>query len=213
MRTLLNRFFGLRSFSLYDDTTDIAADPELAKLVGHVSHGMHPRDFIELARREDHRFFVKTHGKPHSDDEKAIYMVRDGRAALVSYFHYNRDILKVGVSLPQVVSGQAWAGDWSENVNAWVFSDRPNTLVLKFEDLVTNQPETLQRIADFIERPIRGGSNIDFSELHGVAPTFFRKGSNTSNATELDVACPDLFWSRHGETMVRLGYVPSIPGA
>ena len=103
---ILNRFFGVRTFSLYDDHTDIGADPTLAKLVGHRSHGMAPRDFVELARREAHRFFVKTHGKPHDNDEKAIYLVRDGRAALVSYFHYNRDILKTDISLPQIVKGQ-----------------------------------------------------------------------------------------------------------
>ena len=63
LRTILNRFFGVRTFSLYDDHTDIGADPTLAKLAGHRSHGMAPRDFVELAGREAHRFFVKTHGK------------------------------------------------------------------------------------------------------------------------------------------------------
>lgn len=208
LRTLLNRSFGIRTFSLYDDLSDIGADPSLANLVGHRSHGMAQQDFVAFARTKPHRFFVKTHGRPEDDDAKAIYVVRDGRAAVVSHFHFVRDILKWDVSLAQIVKGEIWGGGWSDNVRAWVFSNRPNMLVLRFEDLIAREAESSERIADFIELPIRAHPSIDFSELHAAAPVFFRKGSNEANIAELDATCVGLFWSLHGETMVRLGYVP-----
>lgn len=210
---MLCRFFGIQTFSLYDDHTDIGADPNLAKLVGHRSHGMDPQDFVDMANAHPRHFFVKTHGPPGENDSKAIYVVRDGRAATVSYFHYIRDILKQDVSLTKVIKGDVWAHGWSENVRWWLFSNRPNTLVLRFEDLASRESESLKRIEDFIERPLVARSNIDFSELHATNPTFFRKGSNTSNAAELDDASLKLFWSLHGETMVRLGYVDSVPSS
>jgi hypothetical protein len=211
LRTMLYRHFGVRTFSLYDDHADIGADPKLAELVGHRSHGMKPQDFAAMASADTRRFFVKTHGPPDNGEDKAIYVVRDGRAAAVSYFHYNRDILKWHVSLTQVITGDAWAGSWSGNVRVWVFSDRPNTLVLRFEDMIARPAESLERIGEFITLPILERAGIEFSDLNAANPAFFRKGSNASNAAELDDASLRLFWSLHGETMVRLGYVDSIP--
>ncbi len=213
LRTMLYRHFGVRTFSLYDDHTDIGADAKLAELVGHRSHGMKPQDFVEMASPRTRRFFVKTHGPPGNREDKAIYVVRDGRAATVSYFHYNRDILKWQVSLTQVLTGDAWAGSWSGNVRDWVFSERPNTLVLRFEDLVARKAGSLERIADFIALPILAREGIEFADLNAANPAFFRKGSNASNAAELDDASLKLFWSLHGETMVRLGYVDSVPSS
>ena len=211
LRIILYRSFGLHTFSLYEDSDDVGVDPILAKLVGHRSRGMAPEDFKSMARTRPDPFFVKTHGESEAkDDAKAIYVVRDGRAAVASYFHYRKDIVKEDVSLAQVVKGDVWSGGWSDHVHAWVFSDRPNTLVVKFEDLVAENAETLDRIADFIALPILARSSIAFDQLQAVAPAFFRKGSS-ANAAELDAGCSELFWSLHGETMIRLGYVTSMP--
>jgi hypothetical protein len=211
LRTMLYRSFGVRTFSLYDDHSDIGADPSLANLVGHRSHGMVQQDFVALARMKARRFFIKTHGRPEDNEAKAIYVVRDGRAAIVSYFHFVKDILKRDVSLAQIVKGEIWGGGWTDNVRAWTFSNRPNTIVLRFEDLIMREAESVERIADFIGLPIRSHPSIDFSELHAVAPAFFRRGSNDSNIAELDATCAGLFWSLHGETMMRLGMPTFCP--
>ena len=210
LRIILNQFFGVGSFSLYDDRADIAADSAFTELVGHRSHGWPLRDFVATARTAPEQFFVKTHTKPE-DTAKAIYLVRDGRAALVSYYHYRKDVAKENVSLAQIVRGDVWGGRWSANVDAWVFSGRPNTLVLRFEDLISHHAESLDALADFLQLKMVSKGKIDFCELNALAPTFFRKGSNRLNTAELEAACPELFWSLHVKTMVRLGYVSSIP--
>jgi hypothetical protein len=210
LRIMLNRFFGVSTFSLYDDDDDIGADQDLAKLVGHRSHRMAGSDFVASARMGADQFFIKTHGKP-VDTAKAIYLIRDGRAAIVSHYHYRRAIAKENVSLAQVVKGQVWGGGWSDNIDAWVFTGRPNTLVIRFEDLISDEAGCLEKLADFLQLKIASSGRIDFSQLHAVAPRFFRKGSNTSNVSELEASCPGLFWQLHGQAMLRLGYVSSIP--
>jgi hypothetical protein len=167
-------------------------------------------DFVASARMGADQFFIKTHGKPE-DTAKAIYLVRDGRAAIVSHYHYRRAIAKENVSLAQVVKGHVWGGGWSDNIDAWVFSGRPNTLVIRFEDLVSDEAGCAERLADFLQLKMASSGRIDFSQLHAVAPSFFRKGSNTSNVSELEASCPGLFWQLHGQAMLRLGYVSSIP--
>jgi hypothetical protein len=113
--------------------------------------------------------------------------------------------------LAQVVRGDVWGVGWSENVEAWALSERPNTLVLRFEDLVTDHMKCIELLAEFVGIKMLVRERIDFSELQSVAPSFFRKGSNTSNIAELEASCAGLFWSLHGKTMMRLGYVGSIP--
>jgi hypothetical protein len=87
--------------------------------------------------------------------------------------------------LEQVVRGDVWGGGWSDHVDAWVFSRRPNTLVLRFQDMVHCYRQTLELLANFLSIPLLRKTNVDFGELHPVAPLFFRKGSNVSNIAEL----------------------------
>ncbi len=139
---LLNRAFGINTLSLYDDNYDIGAQPDLSKVVGHLSHGLDANQFYQRARRSDEVFFVKTHERPH-DDAKTIYIVRDGRAAIVSHYHYVRNFIQESVSLSDLIAGKLWPCGWSSHVNAWALSGRPNTLVLRYKDLVADQYEKI----------------------------------------------------------------------
>jgi hypothetical protein len=123
---LLNRAFGINTLSLYDDNYNIGAQPDLSKVVGHLSHGMQVKQLYQRARRSDEVFFVETHERPH-DDAKTIYIVRDGRAAIVSHYHYNQSFFGRSASLSDLIAGKGWPGGWSSHVDAWTLGGRPNT--------------------------------------------------------------------------------------
>jgi Sulfotransferase domain len=209
LRMLLNRAFGINTVSLYDDNYDIGAQPDLSRVVGHLSHGMNVNLFYQRASRSDEVFFVKTHELPH-DDAKAIYIVRDGRAAIISYYHYNQSFFGTNVSLSDLIIGKRWPGGWSSHVNGWALSGRPNTLVLRYKDLVAENMQYLTHIADFIGLPAPKRTAVDFAELHAQFPKFFRSGSNEKNVAELKGDDLRLFWTLHGETMERMGYSDRI---
>jgi len=204
-RILLNRGFGIKTHSLYDDRHDIGARPALSNIVGHINHGMEPLQFCEYARKSDKIFFVKTHELP-DDDAKTIYVVRDGRAAIVSYYHFSRFFSRPDTSLTDIVTGKDWPGAWSAHVDAWAPNRRPNTLKLRFEDLVTESTSALRRIAEFVGLPEPRNAPVHFSELHAEFPKFFRCGSNEENIAELTGEDLKLFWTLHGRTMQRMGY-------
>src|SRR5262249_55477466 len=145
------------------------------------------------------------HELPTADSHRTIYMVRDGRAALVSHYHYLRDIRGIKTSLADVIKGTN-APSWSQHVNAWTLSGRPNVLTVRYEDLVRADPGVQEAIAAFVGRKPQRPFDVPFSRLNAMMPAFFRSGSNQSNIAELAPAQLHLFERLHGETMDALGY-------
>jgi hypothetical protein len=83
---------------------------------------------------------VKTHDPPE-DNCKAIYIVRDGRSTCVSFYHYLKDFphLDLKFSIRDVIAGFTPFGSWGDHLDHWKPLDRPNTLFLKYEDLVSTK--------------------------------------------------------------------------
>ncbi len=88
LRVVLKAAFGLPSDSLYAEKSDITG------LMREVREGLVPgRSLSDMAHSAD-LCCVKTHDLPGDDDFPAIYVVRDGRDALVSYAHYALEIFE-----------------------------------------------------------------------------------------------------------------------
>ncbi len=59
---MLNCCFGIRSYSIYNDTNDIRAFPEASDKVGHLSYEGDWHDFRNSAAESKEFVFIKTHG-------------------------------------------------------------------------------------------------------------------------------------------------------
>src|SRR5690606_35172906 len=99
-----------------------------------------------------------------------------------------------------------WGSDWSTHVQAWMLSQRPNTLVLRYESLVADPHAALARIAAFAGLPPPAPTRLKFDALHEVEPKFFRVGSNDANLAELRGDDLALFSRCHGDAMRAAGY-------
>jgi hypothetical protein len=203
LRLILKTCFGLSSQSIYGDRE--FDDPLVSAMVGHEAVGEDPQAFVRAAQRQARSLYVKTHELPGADSHPAICVVRDGRSALVSHWHYLREILQRDVTLLDVIAGRYGLG-WSQQVQAWALSGRDHTLVLHYEALAAGDAKTLHSLADFIGKPQAQRFDISFARLHGLYPAFFRRGSDTANIAEMDAAAHRLFDSLHGDTLRRLGY-------
>src|SRR6266508_870590 len=209
LRLLLKHVFGVCTFSLYDDPL-IGANQTAAREIGHQHHGLSTERFYEVASTKPNMYLVKTHDPPR-DDAPAIYVVRDGRATIVSYLHYLRTIVGSDVSLSDVVLGSVPYRSWSEHFEAWRPRKRTKTLLLKYEDLTNQSVAATQRIADFLKLEQQEEFTNDFNRYHRIFPHFFRRGSNPDNIAELKGDTAELFWTMHGHLMKGLQYVKSIP--
>lgn len=203
LRIVLNCCFGLTSQSIYSDAE--FRSEAVRNVVGHEPVGADPNAFIRKAIREARGLYVKTHELPGKDSHPAIYIVRDGRSSIISHYHFAKDVLRRDVTLAEIVEGKL-GPSWSFHVSSWAFSQRPHTLVVRFEDLVSADPRTLESIAAFIRRPILRELSVSFDQLRVLDPYFFRSGSDRANLAELDLSTMELFSKIHGDTLRQLGY-------
>jgi glycosyltransferase involved in cell wall biosynthesis len=181
---------------------------------------------------------VKTHLlpsdlKPHERTAKSIYIVRDGRDAVVSMAHHRKDIIAPGSDFQEnlraaiVAQGGSYFGGWSKNAEQWI---KQADLVLYYEDLIAHPQACIERVRTLLElpapdyskiptfeqlkqgKPVYGGgweNDINSDVVENYATKFFRRGKAGAWKDELTDELHDLFWSHHGETMERLGYTYS----
>ena len=210
-RVLLNSIFAIKTYSVYDDKFDIGADEKLSNVVGHK---FLPDGFaIEQARCSDSVFILKTHDYPTeiSADDKVIYLLRDGRESVLSYLNFHNDYMDQPKCLLDIIAGDTQFGGWGEHVMAWEPGTRPNTLLVKFEDLVSNPLEQSERIAEFTGFIPVSNELPTFDELHNTGPRFFRSGKTDSWKKVFSEFEQHAFWLRNYAQMLGHGYETDIP--
>ena len=207
-RLFLKQIFGYESYSEGNYASHIGSNRDVAKIVGHKNYETNWPDFLEEISRSKKKFFVVTHEYP-SDGFPAIYIHRDGRAVIVSYFHYLTEMLgDKEVTMDQVIMRNVPFGHWSEHSIRWDVIRCPNTLLVRYEDIINDPHAVISTVSRFIdEDPVKTNFVNQFATLNEKMPKFFRTGSNESNFAELTKKELELFWSEHAEQMVKLGLV------
>ena len=204
LRTVLSQCFDLSSYSGDDGT---AYDPEgdLFKTVGQLVYRDLSREaFLESARKSDALHLVKTHDEVPLPTDRTIYVVRDGRAAIASYQRFLRDFDHVDFSLEEIALGTRLAYTWGQHVERWMAHPADRLLVLRFEELSARPP--LERISEFLGRPVLRPFETTFDDLHKLDPAFFGVGRNDPGIELVERTCGDVFWTHNGAAMARLGY-------
>jgi len=167
----------------------------------------YPRSEAELAGLPAPRIF-KSHmpyhmavgGVPAGGPCRHIYIARNPKDVVVSYFHFESDKSWAGGYdgpwehwLEMFVGGQVQRGDWFDHVLSWwAHRDAGNILFLMYEDLRTDFDATVARIAGFLdyslsdellaairEKTAFGNMKQDgFSDMHEIEELggFFRRG-------------------------------------
>lgn len=102
---------------------------------------------------------IKSHWTFDPSYKRAVYVVRDPRDVVVSQYYYQikRKVLSDGHPMEEFV-GRFLAGEtcpygsWGENVASWLAAryGSPDFLLVRYEDMVTQTPVELSRIATFL---------------------------------------------------------------
>lgn len=168
---------------------------------------------------------VKTHLLPadmeHIDEEDiVIYLVRDGRDALVSIAHHRSNIVEPGSDVQEnlrlAVEAQkgSYFGGWDRNAAEWV--SRAD-LVIRFEDLIKDpvaEIEKLRRIKPDLPTPDLSSIPTFESQKKGDSKygpprkkgLFFRKGEVGDWKNTMNDEVEKIFWDKCGDVMMLLGY-------
>ena len=211
IRVILNHAFGVKTYSIYGDKYDIAADEATKEVVGHKEL---PENFdYHKARQSDELYFIKTH-EPYSKDyenDKAIYVLRDGREATVSYYYYLENFSKNKHNYLEIINGYTFVCSWGEHLLSWQRAQQEKILKLRFEEIILSVQAAISQISAFIGLTPLKSEVPNFAILNKTNPSFFRSGKKDSFVSELSQYEQKYFWLVNGQAMRNSGYVDKIP--
>lgn len=212
----------------------------LYEVYGLESSTWHLESNYPLEPEYDRFPVVKTHLLPHqlkpsNPNIKKVYIVRDGRDALVSMAHHRKDIVEPGtdfyVNLLEAILAMegSFFGGWSENVKQWVACA---DVVIRFEDLIADPIREVEKLREIMDLPqpnpekLPTFKSLKFGKPHygsgkkllgedeaaNMAKVNFRKGKAGGWREEMPPELEQLFWELHHEQMEVLGYYRGKPG-
>jgi hypothetical protein len=177
--------------------------------------------------------FFKTHDLPQPKYRRVIYVIRDGRDVIVSYYHH---LKAIGSELDYsrlVTTGEGlFPCRWHEHVESWLANPHgAEMLTISYEDLQRNTIKELQKICKFagLERnqSILGSvaRETTFETMRAkerkdgwenVAwpkdKQFFRRGKIGSFEDEMPPQALEAFTKLSMSTLKRLGYLQNELG-
>lgn len=200
-----------------------APDPLVQELVPDVHYKRYYRRYWDP-------MFFKSHHMPQPDYARVVYLVRDGRDALVSFFHYNKAVWGQEPDFTEMArTGAGLMGKWHEHVEAWLANPHAaDMVIIRYEDLQQDPVRELERFCQFVglerDRPWLElvAANAAFEKMQGKEKSgkylredpawprdklFNRRGVVGSYKDEMPPEVLDAFLQEAGETLARFGYV------
>ncbi|XP_037372803.2 sulfotransferase 2B1 isoform X2 [Talpa occidentalis] len=126
---------------------------------------------------------------------KVIYVARDPRDVLVSFYHYSKisghlkDPGTPDQFLQRFLKGKVPFGSWFDHIKGWIqMQGKENFLFITYEELKQDLPGCLKRICQFLDRPLDEealGSVIAHSTFEAM------KANKMSNYTLLPTSLLD----------------------
>ena len=172
----------------------------------------------------------KSHELPQESYKRVIYLVRDGRDAMVSYLHFNHK-WNINVTLEEMIkeNKNVYPAPWWQHVKAWTENPyNSEILYIRYEDLLENTAKELKRICEFIgiERDdelikrIATGSTFDkmkqkAKKYDGLGHSrwqgekgqeFFRKGKSGTYKEEMPENLIEYFTEKAYQELKQYGY-------
>ena len=156
--------------------------------------------YLELREQQERVTLIKTHGY-EPDNSATIYLLRDGRNAIAGLSRFwskpINTIITGEDSFPYM--------DWSTHFKVWQPYNRPNTLIIKFEEMLANPDATARVIAKALNVPVKNKFRNDMSEYRKRWPQLF-KPRHSDWRVDFSEQDTELFWRLHRDTMIAAGY-------
>ena len=214
----------------------------LQNLVAGVIYGMDPRqtpdcvvqDLVpnvhgkKFYKRYRAQMFFKTHELPRPDYRNVVYLLRDGRDVMVSYYWHNMALQNDSVDFGRMVeTGEGlFLCKWHEHVERWRGNPfEARILTITYEDLKRNPVHELSRLCEFanVDRGVAylqqtaAAANFESmvakeQEFGWASPRwpkdkpFVRRGIAGSYKDEMPADVLRAFLDQAGQTLRKCGY-------
>lgn len=171
--------------------------------------------------------YFKSHRLPRPEYRRVVYLLRDGRDAMVSYWHF-LTALRGPIDFLRLVQGEGLAPcHWHEHVEQWTANPhKAEIMIVRYEELKADPVSVLARFCAFaqlerarvhLERVVeqatfskarikeqqQGWDNTAWPSEHA----FIRRGEVGSHRDEMPPDVLAAFLQKAGPTLARFGYV------
>jgi hypothetical protein len=186
-----------------------------------------------LYRRYTSPVFFKSHALPDPRYRRVIYLLRDGRDVMVSYYHYLRALQSEAIGFLELVqTGQGlFPCQWHEHVQQWIANPHEaEMIILKYEDLKANPMRELLRLCTFsglnrssavLEHAIQKASFAALQKREIASgwenarwpkdKLFIRRGEIGSHRDEMPPEVEKAFLAKARPMLEQMGYLQSFP--
>lgn len=176
--------------------------------------------------------FMRTHAECYAACPRAVYLLRDGRDVMVSYYFHFQKFHEFTGTLFEFLESDRRPSEWNEHVDSWIFNNAAldRMCVIRYEDLLQDTARELRKLVDF------GGLKTGDAELRRAidectlekmkavekkkglghaAPgnpdiAFIRKGGSGNWREHFGDQEKTVFKARHGLTLIKAGYESSM---
>jgi len=196
-------------------------------LIQEIVVDVHSKRFYKRIRTP---MFFKSHHLPVPEYKRVIYLLRDGRDVMVSYFNYLKILQDDPINFWDLVkNGKGlFPCKWHEHVQAWLANPfKAEMLVLRYEDLIKNPVDELKKVCEFtgykrddsflmkvaenasfekmrIREKVFGWDNMSWPK----DKSFVRRGVIGSYRDEMPESILKLFLEEAFDTLNKCGYLP-----
>ncbi|MDP1712216.1 MAG: sulfotransferase domain-containing protein [Candidatus Nanopelagicaceae bacterium] len=212
LRLLCWRVFGIGSSSVYLSEDKMKKCSNEMGIVYFKDRG----ELREAWIKDEKPHLVKTHTARNAGEVteiapngKAVCVVRNGRASCASYRHYTKDLEGRNISLKTIIedrTASVHSLNWSDFLDAWDPLHHEDTLLIKYEDILTNPEGVIKTLSGFLGIDPLAAWNNEFEEWQKAFPQFFRKGTANSWKEEWTPELEEVFMRHHGQWMRKLEY-------
>ena len=127
-------------------------DPEIAPdtLIQELVPDVHYKQYY---KRFQTPMFFKSHHLPRPEYKRVVYLLRDGRDAMVSYFHFNRALYGSKIDfLRMIAKGEyLFPCKWHDHVEQWLSNPYvAKMIVIKYENLLLQPIDELRTFCNFV---------------------------------------------------------------
>jgi hypothetical protein len=172
--------------------------------------------------------YFKSHELPSPRHGRVVYVIRDGRDVMVSYWHFMQAMGSRCASLRELVESPTHGFDvrWQDHVERWLANPyKSEMLVLRYEELSADPRLHARRLMDFLGITVddavldRALYQCSFDQMKQrekrlgwdnkkwpADKAFARRGKVGSHRDEMDAATRELFEKQAGGLLHSLGY-------
>lgn len=205
-------------------------DPEYAcdSIVQDLVPDVHSKRYY---KRYASPMFFKSHALPNHKYRRVVYLLRDGRDAMVSYWRMKQALSSNPIDFMNLIKGEKlFPSKWHTHVESWMENPfKSELMIIKYEDLKENTVYELQKFCEFIgidrdEKMLKLISEKTAFEkmsmkekklgwhhplLQNLKPgtSFVRKGKIGSYKDEMPTDILETFMADAAYTLKKYGYI------